>query len=193
MTVDGEVRSDYVYIIAIRTSTLLNPTDDGPLPAISFPTNNGFVTGNANYFVRWTPETRQYTLYKFTDASLSFFTPIGVPINSVDVLPGSKTLGFELSVNQLADTPADALLLQSVQVNFLTMNRILDASSGSSRIIDCLGNNANIGELNSPVRIPLATSALYDNARFSFLEPTTADAIDPDLDIRDWSIEVRRQ
>ena len=193
MSVDGQVRSDYVYIFAIRTSTDLNPTTDGPLPVVAFPTNNGFLTGNANYFVRWTPETRQYTLYKFTDSSLSFFNAVGIPLNSLDVTAGSKTLGFELSLNQLADTVADANALQSIQVNLLTMNRLLDPSSGSSRIIDSLGNNQNISEINSFVLIPLVTSQVYDNARFSFLEPTTSDTNDPDLDIRDWSVEVRNQ
>ena len=193
MNVDGQVRSDYVYIFAIRTSTDLNPTTDGPLPVVAFPTNNGFLTGNANYFIRWTPETRQYTIYKFTDSSLSFYNAVGIPLNSIDVTTGSKTLGFEISINQLADNATDAKALQSIQVNLLTMNRLLDPSSGSSRIIDSLGNNQNISEINSFVRIPLATSQVYDNSRFSFLEPTTSDTNDPDLDIRDWSIEVRNQ
>ncbi len=193
MSIDGQVRSDYVYIFAIRTSTDLNPTTEGPLPVVAFPTNNGFLTGNATHFVRWTPETRQYTLYKFTDTSLSFYNAVGIPLNSVDVTTGSKTLGFELSINQLADNPTDAKALQSIQVNLLTMNRLLDPSSGSSRIIDSLGNNQNIAEINSFVRIPLATSQVYDNSRFSFLEPATQDTNDPDLDIRDWSIEVRNQ
>jgi hypothetical protein len=73
------------------------------------------------------------------------------------------------------------------------MNRLLDPSSGSTRIIDSLGNNQNLAEINSFVRIPLATSQVYDNSRFSFLEPSTSDTNDPDLDIRDWSIEVRNQ
>jgi hypothetical protein len=193
MQVRGEIRTDYVYIIAIRRSTDLNPTGDGPIPVIQFPTNNGFVAGNANYFVRWAPETRQYTLFRFTDSTLNFNTPVGVPINTIDVTPGSKTLGFELSLEQLVDTPNTSNQLQSLQVNFLTMNRILDGSSGSSRIIDALGDTRQILELNQPVRIPLATSNLYDNARFGNLEPLDADCPDPDLDIADWSIEVRRQ
>jgi hypothetical protein len=193
MQMRGEIRSDYVYIFAIRTSTDLNPTGDGPIPVIQFPTNNGFVAGNADYFVRWSSESRQYTLYKFTDSTLNFNTPIGVPINTVDVSPGSRTLGFELSLEQLVATPGTSNQLQSLQVNLLTMNRILDSSSGSSRIIDALGDTRRLLELNQPVRIPLATSAIYDNARFANLEPLDSDCPDPDLDISDWSIEVRRQ
>jgi hypothetical protein len=193
MQVRGEIRTDYVYIIAIRTSTDLNPTGDGPVPVIQFPTNNGFVAGNANYFVRWTPETRQYTLFRFTDATLNFNQPVGVPINTVDVTPGSRTLGFELSLEQLVTTPNTSSQLQSLQVNFLTMNRLLDSASGSSRILDALGDTRQLLQLNQPVRIPLATSNLYDNARFANLEPIDSDCPDPDLDISDWSIEVRRQ
>lgn len=193
MTVRGEIRPDYVYIVAIRPSLDLNPTGDGPIPVVSFPNPNGFVAGNVGYFVRWSPDVQQYTLYRFDDASLTLFTPIGVPINTLDVTTGSRTIGFELSLEQLVTTPGTSNTLQSLQVNFLTMNRLLDASAGSSRIMDCLGNTNTILELNNPVRIPLATSSLYDNSRFSFLEPPEADCPDPDLDITDWSIEVTRQ
>lgn len=193
MTVRGEIRPDYVYIVALRPSLDLNPTGDGPIPVVSFPNPNGFVAGNVGYFVRWSPDVQQYTLYRFTDTSLTLFTPIGVPINTLDVTTGSRTLGFELSLEQLVTTPGTSDQLQSLQVNFLTMNRLLDASAGSTRIMDCLGNTNTILELNSPVRIPLATSSLYDNARFSMLEPPSSDCPDPDLDITDWSIEVRRQ
>jgi hypothetical protein len=73
------------------------------------------------------------------------------------------------------------------------MNRLLDSASGSSRILDALGDTRQLLQLNQPVRIPLATSNLYDNARFANLEPIDSDCPDPDLDISDWSIEVRRQ
>lgn len=193
VTFRGQIRNDYVYIIPIRTSVELNPVGDGPVPVVSFPTNNGFVAGNVNYFVRWTPDAQQYTLYRFTDASLSFFSPVGIPLNSTPVFPGSRTLQFELSGEQLVTTPGTSNNLQALQVNFLTMNRLLDSTSGSTRVIDALGDTRQILQLNQPVRIPLATSSLYDNSRFAFLEPVDSDCPDPDLDIVDWSIEVRRQ
>jgi hypothetical protein len=73
------------------------------------------------------------------------------------------------------------------------MNRLSDVSAGSSRIIDALGDTRIVTQLNQPVRILLATAGIYDNSRFGFLEPLDADTPDPDLDIMDWSIEVRRQ
>ena len=193
MDVRGQIRNDYLYYVAIRTSNDTNPTGDGPIPVVSFPNNNGFVAGNVNYFVRWTPDTQQYTLYRFTNSDNSFFAPSGIPINSLTVTPGSKRLQFELSLEQLVTTPGTSVNLNSIQVNFLTMNRLSDVSAGSSRIIDALGDTRIVTQLNQPVRILLATAGLYDNSRFGFLEPLDADTPDPDLDIMDWSIEVRRQ
>ncbi len=193
MTVRGEVNPSYVYVFPIRTSVDPNPVGDGPIPTLQFPTANGFVQGNVEFFVLWTPDTQQYTLYKFRDSSLVFYDQIGAPINTVDVTTGSRTLGFELSVNQLADTPALASQIQVIQANFLTMNKKLDQGSGSTRLIDCLGNTNLQTEFNEPVKIPLPTTGIYDNVRFNFIEPLNADCQDPDLDIEDWSIEVRRQ
>ena len=193
MTVRGEVNPSYVYVFPIRTSVDPNPVGDGPIPTLQFPTANGFVQGNVEFFVLWTPDTQQYTLYKFRDSSLVFYDQIGAPINTIDVTTGSRTLGFELSVNQLADTPALASQIQVIQANFLTMNKKLDQGNGSTRLIDCLGNTNLQTEFNEPVKIPLATTGIYDNVRFNFIEPLDADCPDPDLDIEDWSIEVRRQ
>lgn len=193
MQVRGQIRNDYIYIVPIRVSNDLNPTGEGPIPVVQFPTNNGFVGGNANYFVRWTPESRQYTLFRFTDTTLNFFVASGVPLNSVDVNPGSNEIGFELSLDQLVTNPANVAGLQSVQINFLTMNRLLDASSGSNRFFDALGDTRSLIDLNQPVRIPLNTAGIYDNNRFNLLEPPDADVVDPDLDIVNWSVEVRRQ
>ena len=144
-----------------------------------------------DYFVLWTPDTQQYTLYKFTDSTLTFYNAVGVPINTIDVTTGSRTLGFELSMEQLA--PGAAAQQQVLQVNFLTMNAKLNQANGSTRHIDCLGNQNTLTDFNEPVKIPLATTGLYDNARFNFLEPLQIDCPDPDLDIEDWSVEVRRQ
>ena len=77
------------------------------------------------------------------------------------------------------------------------MNRV-SQSSGTNRVIDALGDTRLASEINNYVKIPLTTSGTYDNSRFNLIEPTSADNLttdcpDPDLDIVDWSIEVRRQ
>ena len=193
MTVRGQIRSDYVYVFPIRTSVDPNPVGDGPIPVLQFPATNGFVAGNVQYFVLWTPDTQQYTLYKFTDSSLTFYNAVGTPLNPIDVTQGSRTLGFELSLTQLVDAGVDPNTLNVLQVNFLTMNKKLDQSNGSTRLIDCLGNTNLQTDFNEPVKIPLTTTGTYDNARFNFLEPLDPDCPDPDLDISDWSVQVNRQ
>ena len=193
MTVRGQIRSDYVYVFPIHTTMDANPTTLGPIPVVAFPNANGFVAGDVEYFVVWTPDTQQYTLYKFNDASLTTFTAIGVPINTLDVTSGSKTLGFDLSLEQLVTTPGTSTQLMNLQVNFLTMNfRLTPGTNPNSRIIDCLGNTNSFADLNEPVKIPLTTSGVYDNTRFNFIEPVNSDCPDPDLDITDWSVEVQR-
>lgn len=198
MTIAGALRADYVYIVALRVSTELNPTTTGPIPVVIAPSANGFVTGNATHFVRWdSTQSRPYILYRFDDASdLVAYREVAIPINSLDTTVGGKTLGFELSTLQLAADATSAAALQSVQANFLTMNRLaLQTSSG--RIFDSLGDNRSASDQTQFVRVPLGTSGIYDNARFNLLEPPsdspgTTDVADPDLDLVDWSIEVRR-
>lgn len=198
-TVAGEIRPDYVYIVGLRVSEETNPIGVGPQPVVTYPSANGFVAGGATHFVRWDPlQSRAYVLYRFTDPSdgqtsegLTAWREVGIPITQTDVTTGGRTLQFELSTRQLADTVEGAGRLQSIQVNFLTANRIA-TQSGSNRIIDALGDTRLETEINQFVRIPLVTSGTYDDTRFNDLEPE-GDTPDPDLDIVDWGIEVRRQ
>ncbi len=198
-TLAGQVRSDYVYIVGLRTSEEPNPPGVGPQPVVTFPSSNGFIAGGATHFVRWDPlQSRAYVLYRFTDPSdgttaqgLTSWREVGIPINQIDVTQGGRTFQFELSTRQLSDTVDGAGTLQSVLVNFLTMNRIA-TQSGTGRVLDGLGDTRLASEINQFIRVPLVTSGTYDDTRFSDLEPE-GDTPDPDLDIVDWSIEVRRQ
>lgn len=199
MTVAGEIRNDYVYIVGIRASEEANPTGVGPQPVVVYPSANGFIAGGATHYVRWDPlQSRAYVLYRFTDPSdgttatgLTSWREVGIPITQTDVVPNGRSISFELSTRQLADTVEGAGTLQSLQVNFLTMNRIA-TQSGSGRVFDALGDTRLASDVNQFVRIPLTTSGTYDDNRFSDLEPE-GDMPEPDLDIVDWGIEVRRQ
>jgi len=193
MTVAGRLREGYVYVVAFRPSNDLNPTTQGPIPVISAPWGNGFVAGNCTHFLRWDPlGSPQYSLFAFRDALLNEWFLLGSPLNFVEVPPNGRTLQFEIDLTQIAPTPADALLYQSVQINFLTMDRVPQGTSGGSKSWDALGNSGIPSEINTPVTIPLLTTGIYDNARFFNLEPS-GDNPDPDLDIVDWSVEVRNQ
>jgi hypothetical protein len=196
MRIAREIRNDFVYIIPLRVSTDPNPDSQGPIPVITFPNANGFVAGLPTHFIRWDPlQARPYVIYRFLNTDLTAWEPVGFPINENTITPGSREFQFEISLNQLADTPADAALLQTLQANFLTMNKV-STVSGTGRVIDALGDTRLPSEINEFVQISLLTPGIYDNVRFGLLEPpsdspATTDCPEPDLDLVDWAIEIR--
>lgn len=196
MRVDGAIRTGfetggsglpYIYIIALRLSTDPSPIDDGPIPVI---TNggNGFVAGNATHYILWNPlASPQYQIWRFEDDTLLSSVQTGVPINYQDVQVGDDTIQFEIDMSQLVPV-ADVDTIESIQVNFLTMNKL--ANGGSGREWDALGNSANPGDINRYFQFQPRNSITYTNANQGNVEPG-GDVPDPDLDIIDWSIEVR--
>lgn len=192
LTVSGQINPNYVYIVALRPSDLVNPTDSGPIPVVGPPWGNGFVAGNCNYFVRWDPTlSPAYTIYQFQDVLMSQYFPIAVPVSYTDVPSGGKTLTFEIDLSQIASTPAAAQAYQSIQVNFLTMDRVPQGTTGS-KSWDALGNGQDPSQINDFITVPLTSNGIYNNARYNNLEPS-GDVADPDLDITDFSVEVRTQ
>lgn len=191
MTVEGQINPNFVYIVALRPTTEENPTDQGPIPVVAPPWGNGFVAGNVTHFVRWDRvQSPNYIVYAFRDLNLIDYFPTGVPINYVDVAAGSKIIQFEVDMTQLVDA-ASVDTFRNVQVNFLTMDRVPQGQVGS-KVWDALGDGRLPSEVNQWVTIPLRTSGIYNNARLNDFEPV-GDTPDPDLDIRDWSVEVRLQ
>lgn len=198
MILDAELNESFVYIFPLRVSNDVNPPDDGPTPVIAPPWGNGLVAGNATHFIQYEPGRSQpFVLYKFLDTSLLNYVEIGA-IEIYDDIPADdpnaeqierKRFRFEIELNDLADSPADALLLETVQINFLTMER--RGSGSDSRAWDALGNGSI--ELKSWVTLTLRTAATYNNQGFNFLEPQDPDVADPSLDIRDWQVDIRLQ
>jgi hypothetical protein len=196
MKVDGALRTGleqggsglpYVYVIAIRVSTEVSPTDDGPIPVV-VPGGNGIVAGNATHFVLWNPlASPQFQIMQFEDPTMNEWFQTGVPINYQNVTPGDDTLTFEIDLSQLVPE-ADVPTIQSIQVNFLTMNNT--NTSGGGRLWDALGDGGIPGEVNSYFTFQPVSAITYTNANQGFIEPQ-GDVVDPDLDIIDWSIEVR--
>lgn len=193
MKVAREIRPGYIYMVAVRPSVDLNPPEQGPIPVIAPPWGNGFVAGTVTHFVMWADtQSPRYLIYQFRPGTnLVEYFAIGAPINYVDINPGEKVLRFELDLTQIAPDAATAATYQSVQMNFLTMDRIPQGTTGTKNW-DALGDSRLPTEVNSPITIPLRTSGIYDNARFQDLE-VPADVADPDLDLVDWSVEVRKQ
>ena len=201
LTVDGTIRTGqgaggtgvpYIYMVALRFSDQENPTTDGPVPVVAPPWGNGFVAGQATHFVWWDPTaSNEYLIYRFNnETTLTEWFPIGVPIVSDPVNTGSNRIRFEINLAQLYPTETERNALRSVQVNFLTMDRI--PQTGTQKEWDALGNSLDIGSLNDAITIPLRQSAIYDNQRSGDLEPTD-DQPNPELDISDWRVEVRLQ
>ncbi len=196
MTVDGAVRTGleaggaglpYVYIFALKLNTDASPTTPGPEPIVT-PGGNGFVSGGATHYILWDPlRSPQYTLWQFRNSSLTESFQIGIPLSYTTISPGAKTLTCEIDLSQLVPS-ADVDLFQSAQINFLTMNNTL--TSGGGRLWDALGNSSSPLEVNRPQLVDLRRAVTYRNSTEGMIEPT-GDTADPDLDLSDWSIEVR--
>ena len=177
MTVDTQLRTGleeggsglpYVYIIALRLSTDANPIDDGPLPVV-VPGGNGFVAGNATHYILWNPlASPSYQIWQFQDATLEISFQTGVPISSLPISQGDRTLQFEIDLGQLV-LPADVDLYKSVQVNFLTMNST--ATSGGGRLWDALGDGRIPTEINNYFLLPLNSADTYSNTNTGSNEP----------------------
>jgi len=196
--VDGKIRTGtgadenglpYTYMVAIRPSQDDNPTEQGPIPVIAPPWGNGFVAGTCTHFVWWSPQFfPNYTLYQFTDATMNQYRQLGSPVTFTDLRPGGDTLEFSVDLNQIEPDADVRAKIKSLQVNFLAMDRI--PTGGLEKLWEALGDGRLPTQVNSPVIIPLRVSATYDNKLFNNLEPL-GDQPDPDLDIVDWSVEVR--
>lgn len=186
----GDAGQPYIYMVAIRPSTSTNPIEQGPIPVIAPPWGNGFVAGNVTHFVWWNPQQfPRYSLYKFQDPLLNTYSIVGVPVNFREVAPGDKEIYFEIKLSQLEPVPEVAAQIETLQVNFLTMDRI--PQTGTTKFWDAIGDGRIPSEINDWLLIPLRTSAIYQNSDNN-VEPR-GDQADPDLDIVDWSVEVRIQ
>ncbi len=192
LRVNREINPNYVYLVGLNPSKEVNPTVQGPVPVITPPWGNGFLAGNATHFVRWDPlQSPEFLLYKFRDANLIEYFLVGTPVSFQEVSPGTQQLQFELDLSQIAPTVAETNQLVSLQLNFFTMDRVPQGATGS-KVWDALGNSLLPSEINEYITIPLTGSGVYTNNSFLDLEPR-GDVADPDLDLIDWTVEVRRQ
>ncbi len=197
MTVDGQLRPDYVYRVAMNFTTEAPPTTQGPIPVVRAPWGNGYVDGHATNFVDWNVNRYPpsgYGLYEFRGGDLNVPVQIGIPILSDAVQQGGKTLRFTIDLTQLGLTDAQILALKYVQVNFLTMDRIPTGNDPGTKFWDALGDSTSVSGIDEFVNVPLYISGTYSNVQGinnQGLEPR-GDVQDPDLDIVGWQIEVQR-
>ncbi len=187
------VDPDYIYVFALRDAN--DPTGTaGPQPVIAPPWGNGFVAGSATHFVRYDGflPNGGYGVFKFVDATLLNYFQTGIPVSFVTPGPNDFRLEFEVDATQLRPDPAQALKLNYLQVNLLTMDIApTDPNYPGPKFWDALGDSRLPGSINDFITIDLTTSRIYRNSELQ-IEPE-GDVSDPALDIVDWTIEIRTQ
>ena len=210
-TVDSDPSTYYIYDIAVNATSDPNPSPSlAPTPVINSSSPNGRVGGSPTHFVEFNSlnptSSNPFMLYRFAKSSevpnpndpsnpinLAVYSQSrrGQIINYTTPQNGGdpQTLSFTIYTNQLADTDAEAKLLQTLQVNILTMTRPANQGSGS-RVIDALGNTTSLATLNNYIQVNLLQSGSYTNS--TGFEPTgdTYGGTDPDVDIVDYTITV---
>lgn len=184
----------YIYIIPLRLSTVANPTDLGPIPVTTFG-GNGFVAGNCTHFIIYDPASQNpYQIWRFSDNGLINKFQTGLAINFQDPKTSGKPrmLQFEIDMSQLVPA-ADVDSILSIQANILTMDRYAVDASGHTW--DALGDGRLVSQDNTFLTFELRNSRKITNTATQ-LEPPDEDvrgASDPQLDVRDWSVEIRLQ
>ncbi|ARU42340.1 hypothetical protein CCB80_14760 [Armatimonadetes bacterium Uphvl-Ar1] len=198
LRVDGQLRTGqgvgqsglpYVYVIALNLSKDAVPTTTGPIPIV-VPGGNGIVDGNATHFILWNPLAQpQFQIFQFRNPTLNEYFQTGIPVTFIPTNEGDREIQFEIDLSQLVPV-VEVPDFESVQINFLTMNNI--NTSGGGRFWDALGDGLQPTQINSPLTVRLNSSQIYNNQNQVFQEPQ-GDTPDPDLDIVDWSVELRIQ
>jgi hypothetical protein len=217
-TFDETPASAYIYNIAIRATEDSNPPDNlAPVPVVNPNSPNGRMAGSPTHFVEFDSQNpnsaEPFVLYRFATRqevpdpndpdnpiNLTFFTRStrGRIVNYQNLSDNPSELRFDIFVNMLADTDEEARRLQTLQINFLTMNR-LATGVGGTRVIDSIGDNRIPSEFNRYILVDLRRDGVIDNRTgpSAGIEPSNdtwpGGLLDPDLDIIDWSIEVQRR
>jgi hypothetical protein len=190
----GPVNPNYVFIAAINDADDLTGANGGPIPVVQRPWGNGFVAGKCTHFIRYdgTLPNGGYGVFKFTDLiNLLTWFQTGIPVNFITPNPGSDIIEFEIDLTQIRPLPSDALLIQALQINLLTMDRVpTNPDDPNPRYWDAFGDGTP-GSINDFITIDVTTAHIYRNSDLN-IEPG-GDVADPSLDIVDWSIEIRTQ
>jgi hypothetical protein len=192
VTVRGQVNPSRFYFVAFNATDDTNTTQ-GPQPVVSCPWGNGWGAGAITHYVQVGGPNQPgfYGLYRFPQTgnpSTDLLTPtyLGRPVSS-DPFQGTSTFRFTLDLDQIltaAGVPATTL-----NVNIISTDRVpLNTQDCSQKLVDALGSGAG----NSFATIPVTQNRIFRNQEA--IQPEGAgDESDPDLDITDWQIEVRRQ
>lgn len=192
VTVNGQVNPNRFYFFAMNATDSSN-TSQGPVPVVSCPWGNGWGAGVITHYVQigGPNQPGQYGVYRFEqtgDPATQLLNPtyMGQPI-SFDNFQGTSTFRFALNLDQIqtsAGTPASVL-----NINIISTDRLpLNPQDCSTKLVDALGP----GTGNNFVTIPVTASRIFRDEELNQPEGS-GDVVDPDLDIVDWQVEVRRR
>ena len=213
-TVSGSINPAYIYDVAFTTSSAVNPPVlYAPLPVINSSNPNGRMAGSPTEFVEFPSpagyvSSQPFALYQFATSKQvpnpnDPTNPINLGVYSQSTLgqitnfttPWSggvdqSTLTFTVYTNLLPDANGDlGKALQSMQVNILTMNRVANLGSGT-RVIDALGNSSTVSGLTNFLQINLLQSGTTDNSNGLEPQGDTFGGLDPDVDIKNFSVTI---
>lgn len=205
---DDRIDPTLYYDVAIRATSELNPPPQlAPIPVVADGGSPNYrMAGSPTHFVEFNnldPYSAQpFLLYRFKTQLESpnpsdSQNPINLAqyplvldrpiINFTPYEQGTSELHFEITTDQLADNADAAKALNTLQVQILTMSRLANGTPGT-RTVDYLGPRGNPEFVN----IDLRASRIYSNANSGGVLETNGDCEQPSLDIKDWSVEVRR-
>jgi len=201
MTVAGHINPGYTYFVLFNPVAQANQTT-GPIPVVGIPWGNGFATGAFTAFLRYDPSQPNsgYGMYQVVPGTnLLSFAPLAAPTQFTPVSnePNQNQLQFQIPLSAI---PTGGVTATNLQINFLATDRIVtNPNDPGTKHIDALGDTRLSSQINSFITVPTATSGLFNNS--TALEPSgdvmlvgsgvsTSDEIQ-DLDITDWSVEVR--
>lgn len=185
MTVAGQINTNYHYYVAFDTSGQPAP---GPLPVVGPPWGNGWGTGNITSYVVFDANQPQggYGVFRMVPGTnLLNNVYVGPPVSSSIPPQGANRLQFTIDLGQLATPTTTVDQIDIVNVNFITTDVVpIDPNFPGPKFFDGLGPSGS-----DFVQISIKNNQGNNNARTPI--ESAGDVRVPDLDIIDWSIEVR--
>lgn len=192
MQVAGQIRPEYHYFVVFNLSN--DATGNaGPLPVIAPPWGSGFAGGAYTHYVRYASFLPQggYALYRVEPGTENQPPPhiyLGTPLRADTVEANSNRLRFEVDLIQLIPNEREARAMRHIQLNFITTDIIpTDPNAPVRKTGDSLGDE-RIGDYRY-LNLRIDQDRIFQNSETN-LEPAN-DAVDPDLDIVSWRVEVR--
>lgn len=203
--VAGRIRPDYFYYVLFNVNNTPGQGGlTGPVPVVAPPYYNGFAVGAFTDYVEYNGSlpNNGYELFAI-QPDLQTTQPLGRPINVAAVPDAGNTIQFQVALSQLATSATPVANIKNLEINIIATNAVPVASDNPvSKNFDALGNPF-AGGVNDFITITdLTTPRTFANTNSATPEAsgdvaaangdgTFSPVSDPDLDIVDYTIEVR--